>query len=114
MHPDVRPKGTDVVITDSQELHRFCSQRKILFFFYLGFNTNACILMRDYGTLEMGMQGYGIIVLPDCTTGIESYQTHDQLWHTRGAVLFLEMFGKYSITSPELIGALASSRSDLE
>ena len=44
MHPDVRPKGTDVVITDGQELHRFCSQRQILFLFYLGFNTNACIL----------------------------------------------------------------------
>ena len=114
MHPDVRPKGTDVVITDSQELHRFCSQRQILFLFYLGFNTNACILMRDYGTLEMGMRGYGIIVLRDCTTGIESYQTHDQLWQTRGAVLFLEMFSKYSITSPELIDSLASSRSDLE
>ena len=68
--------------------------------------------MRDYGTLEMGKQGYEIIVLRDCTTGMESYQTHDQLWQTRGAVLFLEMFGKYSITSPELIDALVSIQPD--
>ena len=69
MHPDVRPAGTDMVVTDGQELHDFCSQRQILFLFYLGFNTNTCILMRDYGTLEMGKRGYEIIVLRDCTTG---------------------------------------------
>jgi nicotinamidase-related amidase len=114
MHPDVRPEGADVVVADGQELHRFCSQRQILFLFYIGFNTNACILMRDYGTLEMSKRGYEIIVLRDCTTGMESHQTHDLLWQTRGAVLFLEMFGKHSITSPELIDALATSRSDLE
>jgi len=33
-----------------------------------------------------------------------SYKT--TLWQTRGAILFLEMFGKYSISSQELIDAL--------
>jgi hypothetical protein len=73
---------------------------------YLGFNTNACILTRDYGTMEMGKRGYEVIILRDCTTGMESFETSDQLLQTRGAILFLEMFGKYSMTSRELIAGL--------
>ncbi len=74
--------------------------------YLLGFNTNACILMRDYGTLAMGRRGYEIILLRDCTTGMESFETHENLGQTRGAVLFLEMFGHYSLTSGELIAGL--------
>lgn len=106
MHPDIQPEGEEVVIATGEELHRYCAQQGILFLFYLGFNTNACVLLRDYGTLEMSKRGYEIIVVRDCTTGMESLETHDGLWQTRGAVLFLEMFGKYSVTSEELIAGL--------
>ena len=106
MHPQVQPEGNEVVIANGEELHRYCKQNGILFLIYLGFNTNACILHRDYGTLEMSKYGYEIIMLRDCTTGMESFETHDELWQTRGAVLILEMFGKYSITSDELIAGL--------
>jgi nicotinamidase-related amidase len=106
MHPQVQPEGDDVVIAYGEELHRYCKQKGILFLFYLGFNTNACILHRDYGTLEMARYGYDIIMLRDCTTGMESFETRDELWQTRGAVLILEMFGKYSVTSDELIAGL--------
>ena len=106
MHPDVQPEGDEVVVATGEELHRYCKQRRILFLFYLGFNTNACILHRDYGTLEMSKRGYEIIMVRDCTTGMESFETHDELWQTRGAILILEMFGKYSISSKELIAGL--------
>ena len=106
-HPAVEPEGEEVVIATGEELHRYCREQGILFLFYLGFNTNACILLRDYGTLEMSKRGYEVIVVRDCTTGMESAETHDGLWQTRGAVLFLEMSGKYSVSSDELIGGLA-------
>jgi len=54
----------------------------------------------------MGKRGYEIIIVRDCTTGMESFETHEALGQTRGAILFLEMFGKYSITSEDLIAGL--------
>lgn len=106
MHPLVQAEGNDVVILNGEELHRFCKQKGILFLFFLGFNTNACILLRDYGTIAMHKRGYDVIILRDCGTGMESFETHEELWQTRGAVLFLEMFEKYSVTSEELIEGL--------
>ncbi len=106
IHPDVRPEGTDVVVATGQELHEFCRARRILFLFYVGFNTNMCILQRDYGTMDMHDRGYEVIVLRDCTTGMESFETQDGLWQTRGAILFLEMNRKYSILSDELLAGL--------
>ncbi len=108
IHPAAEPEGGDVVIATGLELHRYCTRQKILFLFYLGFNTNACILLRDYGTHEMARRGYEIILLRDCTTGMESSETHGELWQTRSAILSLEMFGKYSTTSEELITGLAN------
>ena len=42
---------------------------------------------------------------------MESFESQDGLWQTRGAILFLEMFGKYSITSAEMIAGLRSMNS---
>lgn len=106
MHPDVLPAADEPVVAYGEELHRYCKQQGILFLLYLGFNTNACILHRDYGTLKMAERGYDIVMIRDCTTGMESFETHDGLWQTRGAVQILEMFGKYSITASELIAGL--------
>ncbi len=106
IHPDAMPAGDEAVIATGEELHQYCKQKGILFLFFLGFNTNACILARDYGTIEMGKRGYEIIMLRDCTTGMESFETYEELWQTRGAILILEMFGKYSLTSDELVAGL--------
>ena len=106
MHPLVQVKGEEAVISNGEELHRWCKQQGVLFLFFMGFNTNACILMRDYGTLAMSRRGYEVIVLRDCTTGMESFETHEGLGQTRGAVLFLEMFGHYSLKSEELVAGL--------
>lgn len=106
MHPDVLPAADEPVVACGEELHRYCKQQGILFLFYLGFNTNACILHRDYGTLKMAERGYDVVIVRDCTTGMESFETREELWQTRVSVQILEMFGKYSITASELIEGL--------
>ena len=40
---------------------------------------------------------------------MESFETQEGLWQTRGAILFLEMNRKYSLLSEELIGGLPGS-----
>jgi nicotinamidase-related amidase len=106
IHPDVEPKGSDVVVATGQELHEYCRDRGILFLVYIGFNTNMCILQRDYGAMDMHDRGYEVILLRDCTTGMESCDTTDGLWQTRGAVLFLEMNRRYSLLSEEFMAGL--------
>lgn len=108
LHPLVEVQAGEAVIYNGEELHRYCKQEGILFLFFLGFNTNACILLRDYGTVEMSKRGYEVIVLRDCGTGMESFETQDGLWQTRGAILFLEMYGRYTVTSEEFIAGLPS------
>ena len=107
IHTLAEPVPGEPLIADGEELHRYCKENGILFLFFLGFNTNACILMRDYGTLAMGQRGYEVILLRDCTTGMESASSAPELAQTQDAILMLEMFGKYSLTSDEFIAGLA-------
>lgn len=107
-HPKVHPIKDEVVIATGEELHRYCKKEKILFLFFAGFNTNACILSRDYGTVQMRNRGYQVILIRDCTTGMESSETQPTLAQTKGAILQLEMFGHYSIASNEIITGLSS------
>lgn len=102
-HPDIQPIAKEPVVATGEELHRYCKSRGILFLFFAGFNTNACILSRDYGTLQMSNRGYQVLLIRDCTTGMESAQTQATLGQTQNAILLLEMFGQYSITSGEII-----------
>ena len=106
LHPLIQPEGSDVVIATGEELHQYCKQKGVMFLLYAGFNTNACILLRDYGTLRMSERGYDVIIIRDCGTGMESFETQDELWQTQGTILFLEMFGRYSVTSEDIINGL--------
>lgn len=107
-HPKVMPEGKEAVIATGEELHRYCKQKEILFLLYAGFNTNACLITRDYGMLQMcNDRGYETILIRDCTTGMESRDTQASLGQTEGAILFFEMFGQYSITSKEIISGLS-------
>lgn len=106
LHPKIQPLSGEAVIATGSELHRHCKQQGILFLLFAGFNTNACILVRDYGTLEMSRRGYEVILVRDCTTGMESPESQPTLAQTKGATLFLEMFGQYSVSSKEVIAGL--------
>jgi hypothetical protein len=54
----------------------------------------------------MRNRGYEVILVRDCTTGMESKETQPSPGQTNGAILFLEMFGHYSISSGEVIDGL--------
>lgn len=105
-HPKITPVGKEAVVATGEELHRYCKQEGILFLFFAGFNTNACILSRDYGIPQMSNRGYQTILVRDCTTGMESKYTQAGLGQTAGAILLLEMFGQYSVASAEIINGL--------
>jgi nicotinamidase-related amidase len=106
IHPKVLPREGEPVVATGEELHQLCQRLGVLFLFFAGFNTNACILVRDYGTLEMSRRGYEVVLVRDCTTGMESRQSQPALGQTNGAILFLEMFGQYTVTSDELRSGL--------
>ena len=107
-HPAVRPVGDEAVIHHGEELHRLCAQRGILHLFYVGFNTNACIVERDYGIRDMMGRGYHGILVRDATTGMETHETLPDMTCTRGQIASLEQFGAYTIAATELVEALAN------
>lgn len=102
-HPKVLPVADEAVVATGEELHRYCKKEGVLFLLFAGFNTNACILSRDYGTMQMSNRGYQVVLVRDCTTGMETRETQPTLGQTKGAILLLEMFGQYSITSNEIV-----------
>jgi len=107
-HPKIVPLEGEPVVANGVELHEYCKKNKIAFLLYAGFNTNACIINRDYGTIRMRDRGYRIILIRDCTTGMESKDTQPAMAQTNGAILFLEMFGCFTVTSDELITGINS------
>lgn len=102
IHPKVGPREGETVVGTGHELHEYCRENGILFLFYVGFNTNACMITRDYSPLAMSKKGYEIILIRDCTTAMESAATHESLAQTKNSILFFEMFGQYTVTSLEL------------
>jgi nicotinamidase-related amidase len=106
IHALALPQDGEAVVANGEELHQYCMQNGILFLLYAGFNTNCCILLRDYGILAMRDRGYEVILIRDCTTGMESYDSQAKMLQTTGTILFLEMFRATSITSEEIIGSL--------
>lgn len=108
-HPLCRPVGDEPVLADGEDLHRYCARNGILFLFFVGFNTNACVMMRDYGIPAMNARGYETILVRDATTGMESASTMADLTDTRGTIDTIEQFLGYSLTSGELIRSLEAS-----
>ncbi len=101
-HPLVEPREGEAVVANGEELHRYCKEKGILFLFYVGFNTNHCILLNDYGTTHMHNRGYKVILVRDCTTGMESFESVENLDQTKAAILHLEMTQRFSITASEV------------
>jgi nicotinamidase-related amidase len=106
IHSKALPLENEPVVATGEELHLYCKQKGILFLLFAGFNTNACILSRDYGTMQMKSRGYQTILVRDCTTGMENKETQPTLAQTNGTILMLEMFGHYSVESGEIIAGL--------
>ncbi len=107
-HPLIHPVGDEPVVLNGEELHRLCAQRKILHLVYVGFNTNCCIMFRDYGLPAMNDRGYSTILVRDGTMGMETADTCKDSTCTRGTIASLEQFGSYTLSSREIIEALAA------
>lgn len=105
-HKTCMPAADEPVLLDGEDLHRYCAQAGILHLFFIGFNTNACVMMRDYGLPAMVRRGYHGILVRDCTTGMEIAGTVADLTCTRGTIADIEQFLGYTLTSEELISAL--------
>ncbi len=103
--PCVEPAPDDYVVRNGEQLHRLLRHRGVLHLFYAGFAANMCVLQRDYGIRAMFERGYNIILLRDCTTGIESAETLPQMMHTKAAVSIVEMLWGVSGTARALVEA---------
>lgn len=110
-HPKVRPVGAEAVVCSGEELHQYCKKKGIVFLLYAGFNTNGCILSRTYGTVNMGLRGYGIVLVRDCTTGMETKESQPEMRQTNGAILLLETWGHFTVTSDEVAQGFIPSTS---
>lgn len=108
-HPLVRPEGDEAVVANGEELHRLCAQRGIVQLIYAGFYTNMCVSRRDYGVYAMRSRGYGIVLLRDCTTAMETYETQTDFGCTHSAIATMEQSNICTLTSKELITVLNGS-----
>lgn len=108
IHPKIKPIGNEPVVCSGKELHEYCRKNGKLILIYAGFNTNGCILSRSYGTIHMGNRGYGIVLVRDCTTGMEIKETQSGLKQTNGAITLLEMWGHYTVTADEIMNGFSA------
>ena len=109
-HDACRPVGDEAVILSGEELHRLCAQRGIVHLFYVGFNTNACMIYRTYGIMPMTTRGYNGIIIRDATTGMETADTLPTMACTEGIIATLEQFGNYSVSTDEIVKALDEAK----
>lgn len=90
-------------ISDDKELHQILQRYNIKTLFYVGFATNMCVLRRSYGMERMHSLGYRVILLRDCTTGIEFHDTLEGLWATRVAIRYVECDLGYTTTAQDFM-----------
>jgi len=101
------PRPGEPVVLSGAALHRALRRRRILHLFYAGFATNLCLhRTRDYSIESMVRRGYNPILLRDCTTGLETADTIEELLMTRTAIQQIEQSAA-STTAAELMAALA-------
>lgn len=99
---ELEPRDDEFVVASGRQLHRLCRHRKIMHLIYVGFATNMCVVGRDYGMRAMQQRGYNVILLRDCTTGIEAHDTIDTMALTQAAIREVEMLLGFTSTSDSL------------
>lgn len=105
MSPVIEVREDDVVVATGAQLHRVLAERGILHLMYVGFATNWCILGRDYGIRAMAMRAYNIILLRDCTTGVEFPDTLADCLVTEIAVREVEQQFGFSASNEDFLTA---------
>jgi len=57
----------------------------------------------------MHQRGYEVVLIRDCTTGMETHETTRELLCTRGQIASLEQFGVYPVTAEQVAEALGTA-----
>jgi nicotinamidase-related amidase len=102
---EIEPKEGDLLIYSKEQFDRLLRSRGIRVLFYMGFETDECIINSNYGIRNMHSYGYMTNIVRDCTTTYESAETLKGLWRTKVAVEQIEKLWGYSITSTELVNS---------
>ncbi|MAE65067.1 MAG: hypothetical protein CMJ18_12425 [Phycisphaeraceae bacterium] len=108
INPEVAPQEGDHVIATGDQLHRLLKHQRILWLFYVGFAANLCVPFRDYGMRAMQSRGYGIVLVRDCTAGLEVADTFEEMLLSRAAVVDVELSIGHTVSSSGLLRACAS------
>ena len=100
----VKVLDDDIVISSGPQMHRVLADRGIMHLIYAGFATNWCILGRDYGIRAMTRYGYNIIMLRDCTAGVEFPDTLEDLMVTEIALREIEQQFGFTASNDDFFG----------
>lgn len=103
---EVEPQDQDILIYSKEQFHRNLRNNGIRILFYMGFETDECIMHSDYGIINTHSLGYMTNIVRDCTTTYESAESVGDFWRTKVAIEQIEKRWGYSITSYDLLNAL--------
>ena len=109
----VQPQTGDLLVYSTEQFRRLLTERRIRALFYMGFETDQCLMYSGYGIANMQNDycgcNYLCTVVRDGTTTYEVAETLEGQWRTRVAVMDIEARFGYSVTSSALVGAVTSA-----
>jgi len=89
-HPALDIVGYDGVSESGQEVYNFCKQEGIDKIILMGVHTNICILNRGFGTRQMTLLGFEVVLARDLTDAMYDPRTRPFVSHARGTELVVE------------------------
>lgn len=102
---EVEPLEGDLLVYSGEQFDRLLRDRRVRVIFYMGFETDECIMNSTYGIKSMHARGCMTNIVRDCTTTYESALTVGGLWRTAVAIEQIEKMWGYSISSSRLLEA---------
>ena len=106
----VEPQDGDLLVYSGDQFHRLLAEKRIKILFYMGFETDECLMNKPHGIRNMSRLGYMPIVVTDCTTTYETAETLGGLWKTRVTILNIEAHQGYSVTSETLLKSVKNMK----
>ena len=105
MTPDIEIRDEDSMIATGDQLQHVLAQRKILYTIFAGYASNWCLMGRDYGIRAMSRYRYFILLLRDCTLGVEFPDTLENNFVTEMTIREVEQQRGFSVGNPEFLAA---------
>ena len=101
----VGPTDEEDVISSGEQMDCIFKEGGIVNLIYVGFATNMCLMLKPGGIHDMYYRGYKIVLLRDCTMGIENARSLPGLTQTETYIQAVEMTWGFTTTSEEFIKA---------